>query len=301
MARSERLFKRSFNSSLDLILAGADLRNISVLARELSVSRTTARRILKRLATLGVIAGEATDSAIIRRPEAADYFPPSETLSIEETLESAFMSMVGRHELVPGARLNESYLARQLDVSAPTIREFLIGLSRFGFVRKDAKRCWILEGFTKKYALELHEVRVLFECRAISKVCHIDDNDPFWGGVIRLRDEHLAIDETTDFDEVDFPALDTRFHRFFNAQADNRLFVGFQDAISLIFNYHFLWDVAEPGIRNIAARNEHLAIIDAILARNEAKAVEAMRAHLATTHRKFLDAICSQNLTEPAL
>lgn len=132
-------------------------------------------------------------------------------------------------------------------------------------------------------------------------MCHIDDNDPFWSGVVRCRDERLTIDETTDFEKVDFPALDTRFHRILNAQADNRLFVEFQDAISLIFNSHFLWNSAEPGVRNVATRNEHLVIIGVILVRNQANAVEVIRTHLVTTHHKFLDAICPQNLTDSCL
>lgn len=121
VARCERRFELSFHSSLDLPLADIEVQNISALAQELSVSRTTVIRVPKRPAALGVIASEATGC-----------FPPSGTPSIEETLESTFMNMIGCHGLASGAP--------QRILSAPMIREFLIDLSRFGFVCREVRR-----------------------------------------------------------------------------------------------------------------------------------------------------------------
>lgn len=285
MARPDRVFKTTINTALDRVLSGLPMTNKSALARDLGVSRTTIRAVLEHLEKIGIL-----DDAghVVRSPEPADYFQSSQTMDVRETLEAAFMRKIRTQELAPGVRLVEGQLARQFGVSIQTLREFMIGLSRFGFVRKDHQRRWVLEGFTRKYALELHEIRVLFETRAVEKICHVPQDDPFWGGLHRLKQKHSAIISAPDLPVSDFPALDTDFHRFLNAYAGNRLFVGFQDAIAMIFNYHYLWPVEDQVEHDLAAARDHLGIIDAVIQRDSKSARRAMQLHLDKTRDRFM-------------
>ncbi len=285
MARPDRVFKTTINAALDRVLSGLTMTNKSALSRDLGVSRTTIRAVLAHLEQIGILDGAGH---VIRAPEPADYFPSSETMDVRETLEAAFMRKIREQELTPGARLVEGQLARQFGVSVQTLREFMIGLSRFGFVRKDHQRRWVLEGVTQKYVLELHEIRALFETRAVEKTCDIPDDDPFWGGLRRLRQEHSAFVSPTAKASLHFPALDTEFHRFINAAADNRLFIGFQDAIAMIFNYHYLWPVKDQGEHDQAAARDHLAVMDALMRRDKDKARQAMQTHLDATRTRFM-------------
>ncbi len=292
MPRPDRVFKSAYNDTLDRLHPGVVFANKSALARELGVSRTTVRAILARLEEVGVTEPVETGIRVQRAPCQADYFEPSETLDVKEILETAFMRMVRDQEITPGTRLNDSYLARQFNAPVQTVREFLIGLSRFGIVRRDHHRRWVLEGITKQHALELHEVRTIFEERAIAKVCCIPDTDPFWGGLLRLRREHAAINASSDFDALDFSALDTRFHRFLNSKAENRLIVGLQDAIAMIFNYHYLWPMDNKADHNLLAARDHLDIIDCVLRRDKKGAKSAMNDHLSATRSNFIAAMC---------
>ena len=287
MSRPDRIFKNAVNAALDRVFSGLAFDNKSALARDLAVSRTTVRAVLSHLEQVQILdpAGR-----VMREPEPEDYYRASEIMDVRTALEVAFMRKIRAQELTTGARLVEGQLARQFGVSVQTIREFLISLSRFGFVRKDHQRRWVLEGVTKKYALELHEIRVMFESRAVEKVCDIPKDDPFWGGLLRLHQEHAAITPETDFDALDFPALDTKFHRFINANADNHLIVSFQDAIAMIFNYHYLWPVENQIEHDLAATRDHLAIIDNILMRDKRGAQGALLVHLNATRQRFLEA-----------
>ncbi|WP_170787457.1 GntR family transcriptional regulator [Ruegeria lacuscaerulensis] len=290
MPRPDRVFKSACNAMLDRVMAGAEVSNISQLARHLGVSRTTVRAVLTHLVSRGLLARRGRGYDVQRLPEQADYFSAAQTMDTRDALEAAFMQMIRNQDLGPGTRLSEGQLARQLDVSVQTIREFLIGLSRFGFVRKDHHRRWVLEGVTRQYALELHEVRVMFESRAVENLCCLPEQHPFWGGLARLRQEHQAVTATADLSTLDFPALDTKFHRFLNDHAGNRLIVGFQDAIAMIFNHHYLWPLENQLDHHLTATADHLAIIDSIERRDKRKARAAMAAHLDTTRRRFAQA-----------
>ncbi len=286
MSRPDRVFKNAVNAGLDRILSGLPFDNKSALARDLAVSRTTVRSVLSYLEQAQIL---DADGRVLRAPVPKDYFPALETMDVRNALEAAFMRKIREQELAPGTRLVEGQLARQFGVSVQTIREFLIGLSRFGFVRKDHQRRWVLEGVTKQYALELHEIRVMFESRAVEKVCCIPEGDPFWGGLLSLQQQHAAITPDTDFLALDFPALDTKFHRYVNSHADNRLIIGFQDAIAMIFNYHYLWPVENQMVHDLAAAKDHLAVIESILNRDKRGARRALNHHLDVTRQRFIE------------
>ena len=59
-----------------------------------------------------------------------------------------------------------SELAREFDVSTIAIRDYLNRFTRFGLVEKRTNSGWVIRGFTKEFALELFEVRELFELRS---------------------------------------------------------------------------------------------------------------------------------------
>ena len=291
MARSDRKFKTSFNTWLDGVLIGNMPDTISGVARLLGVSRTIARNVLLRGAEIKLISDVSSPADFLRKPTRSDYFELREIRSLEEQLENDFMVWLKDAQPAPGSRLSEAALARRFGVSNTVVREFLIGLSRFGFIRKEPHRSWILEGFTEQYALELHEVRQLFEHRAIKAVFDIPPEAPFWGQLIRLREEHVQLHRDIKTRFTEFSELDTRFHRTLNAAAGNRFMDSFQDSISLIFHFHYRWCKKRQVERNGFAAQEHLTIIDAILRRDEDGAMAALENHLKTANQTFVTSL----------
>ena len=99
----------------------------------------------------------------------------------------------------------------------------------------------------------------------------------------------IVVYDITDFHE--FSKLDEAFHMAINSVVKNRFVAEFQKVISLIFHYHYLWDKTDEKKRNGAAIDEHLAIIDALEARDEAAALAATRRHLKTSKTTLLSSL----------
>jgi DNA-binding GntR family transcriptional regulator len=76
----------------------------------------------------------------------------------------------------------------------------------------------------------------------------------------------------------------------------NRFVREFQKVISLIFHYHYQWDKTDERQRNEAAIREHLHWIEAMQRRDEAAAVAAAQAHLATSKQTLLSSLRGHNL-----
>ncbi len=280
MARSDRLFKRCYNETLDFVAAEQPFATVSELASRLDVSRNTARRIVETLSEKSILDTTTTPWRFPRPIAPTDYFAPQLVQTTDELIEAAFMEMVLSEKLVPNTRINEAALAKEIGVSTSAVREFLLRLSRFEFVRKEPQKSWILAGFTETYAEELHEVRILFEMRSIEKLIALPEEHRFWVVMHRMHREHLEFLDKYEEMYLEFPSLDSSFHKLLNDASNNRFINSFQDAITLIFHYHYRWNKADEKDRNFAAAREHVEIIEALLLRNQELASQALRRHL---------------------
>lgn len=291
MARSDRLFKNAFNQTLDRMALDQRFDSISALAKSLDVSRNTARRIVTELQSRELLLMSEGEWTPQRMPQRSDYFPEKDTQSVEQSLESAFMEWLAQAEPAPGTRISEAFVARMLNTSTSSVRELLIKLSRFGFLKKEPQRSWVLEGFTRSYAAELHEVRLLFEVRAIEKLIELADDHAFWPRLAQMLKEHEEFLAGYEELYLEFPKLDASFHRLLNTTSGNRFIESFQDAITLIFHYHYRWNKNDEKERNRVAAQEHVDIIKAILDRDTEQAKRALRRHLATAEMTLKNSV----------
>lgn len=173
-------------------------------------------------------------------------------------------------------------MARQFGVATTVIREFLNSFQRFGLIERRPSGGWVLQGFTGGFALELFEIREMFERRSAKAFAGLPDNSPLWLELRQLRAEHFALLGEIDARFQDFSNLDSRFHRLVNTAFPNRFIDGFYDIITLIFHYHYQWNKKDERERNEVAIREHLSYIDALLSRSRAAIVTACRMHLAS-------------------
>ena len=104
-----------------------------------------------------------------------DYFPEIETLTTGEHVETGFLDWILKRKIGLGSNVNEARLAIELGISNTSVREFLIRLSTFGFIRKEPHRQWVLNGFSEQYASELLHTRRLFEPDGAARLA--DNND----------------------------------------------------------------------------------------------------------------------------
>ena len=168
------------------------------------------------------------------------------------------------------------------------MREFLIRFSRFGLIEKRRNSHWVLKGFTRAFALELTEIREMFELRSAMAFAALPDTSPLWQRLKTLRDEHIALLRDVDERFHDFSDLDSRLHRLINSAAPNRFIEDFFDIITLIFHYHYQWNKRDERQRNGVAIREHLTYIDALLGRNKSIVELACRAHLASAKETLM-------------
>jgi DNA-binding GntR family transcriptional regulator len=281
--KSDTLFKRAFNDALDLVAGRADgqrLPSESRLSAELGVSRTTVRKILSVLAQRGVVTGSGSDRIVHPRSEGVTRFPEAETVPMSAQVEKRFMEWMLRDNARPGTAINELEMARQFGVATGGIREFLNRFQRFGLIEKRPNSGWVFKGFTTDFALELFEIREMFELRSARIFATLPESSPHWQQVQALREEHLSLLGEIEERFHDFSDLDSRFHRLINSAVPNRFIDGFYDIITLIFHYHYQWNKRDERQRNEVALREHITYIEALLGRNVSMVDLACRAHL---------------------
>ena len=291
--KSETVFKRAFNGALDLL---SDLRDgdpvpsENALSSKLHVSRTTVRKILSVLAARGAVSGSGLHRTMRSFRRATQRFPDAETISTSAQVEQRFMEWMLRDNTPAGTIINELDLARQFGVATNTIREFLNRFQAFGLIEK-RNPGWVLKGVTHDFAVELFEIREMFEVRSALSFASLPAVAPLWEQMAMLRAEHVALLADIDRRFHDFSDLDSRFHRLINSAAPNRFVDGFHDIITLIFHYHYQWNKLDERQRNEVAIGEHLAYMDALRSQDPSAIERACRAHLASARQTMIRSI----------
>ena len=283
--KADTVFKRAFNDALDIVSRlgeGELLPSENALSTRLGVSRTTVRKVISTLASRGALTGSGRQRIVRSAKLRLVRFPAAETVSTSAQVEKRFMEWMLRDNTRPGTTINELELARQFGVATTGIREFLNRFQSYGLIEKRPNAGWVFKGFTASFALELFEIREMFELRSAKAFARLPESSHCWQQIRELRDEHVCLLGEIDKRYHDFSDLDSRFHRLINSAAPNRFIDGFYDVISLIFHYHYQWNKHDERQRNEVAITEHLTYIDALLGRNVSIVELACRAHLAS-------------------
>ena len=283
--KTDTVFKRAFNDALDLfdrIGDGGELPSENELSLELGTSRTTVRKVVFALAEQGVVRGSGRVRTVVSSNKLPNRFPVAQTVSVSDQVEKRFMEWMLVENTRPGTMINELDMARRFGVATTVIREFLNRFQHFGLIEKRPNAGWLFKGFTQGFALELFEIREMFELRSARAFASLPGSSPFWTLLERMRAEHVALLDEIDSRYHDFSDLDSRFHRLVNAAVPNRFIDSFYDLITLIFHYHYQWNKHDERQRNEVAAREHLSYIEALLGRDVSMVELACRAHLAS-------------------
>jgi DNA-binding GntR family transcriptional regulator len=281
--KTDTIYKRVFNDALMVlsrIEAGHELPMESELALQLKASRTTVRKVLDAFKERGLVSAGLPRKRTQASITAKDRFPDAETVPISAQVERNFMQWILKDDPRPGTQINELKLARKFGIATTIIREFLNRFQRFGLIEKRPNAGWIFRGFTTDFAMELFEIRELYEIRSARYFAELPEASPIWAELKEIRKAHLEILNDIDRRFQDFSELDSRFHRFVISASPNRFIDSFYDIITLIFHYHYQWKKHDERQRNEFAIREHLDYIDALLSRNLESIEISCRAHM---------------------
>lgn len=258
--KTDSVFKRAFNDALDLVSrlpVDDPLPSENMLSVSLGVSRTTVRKVIDALIDADIVTGSGRQRVVRPHSDRIRRFPQSETVSMASQVEERFMEWMLRDNANPGTGINELDLARKFGVATTGIREFLNRFQRFGLIEKRPNAGWVFKGFTASFALELFEIREMFELRSARALAALPNASPQWGQLASLRREHVELLDEIELRYHDFSDLDSRFHRFISSAAPNRFIDSFYDIITAIFHYHYQWNKQDERQRNEAAIREH--------------------------------------------
>lgn len=289
--KTDTVFKRAFNNALDLVSQlsdGEPLPSESALSAQLGVSRTTVRKVLAALAEREIVSGSGRRRIVRPARKVVTRFPEAETVPMTAQVERRFMEWMLRDNARPGTAINELELARQFGIATTGIREFLNRFQRFGLIERRPNGGWVFKGFTRGFALELFEIREMFEVRSARSFAALPESSPLWQQLEELLEEHRVLLGEIEDRYHDFSALDSRFHRLINSAAPNRFIDSFYDIITAIFHYHYQWNKQDERQRNDVAIREHLGYIEALLSRNVSLVELACRAHLSSAKETLI-------------
>jgi len=294
MSKPATVFKRCTNVLLQYlamnVAVGESLPTEQHLTTLCQGSRTAIRSVIAYLNTRRLIASLA-DRRLLRKPIPGDYFDVAELQSGAERIQQVLMERVYQRDMPPGAEFSEAELAREAGASTVSVREFLIGFSRFGLIEKKPRGGWRLCAFDLPFATELADMRRMFELAAVERFATLPHDDPAYKELARLIVQHEKLQEKIDTRHSAFPALDREFHTFLIGLLNNRFAQGFYDIVSFVFHYHYQWDKRAEMGRNKYALQEHLAILRALAAHDAPRALACMQEHLASSRRTMLQAI----------
>jgi DNA-binding GntR family transcriptional regulator len=294
--KTDTVYKQAFNQMLDMVAAAgvaSILPSENDLSARFGVSRTTVRKVLRHLAEQGVVGTEGRGRVVRNGVTMAAYFPDTETVTMSEQVEKRFMEWMLRGDTKPGALINELELARQFGVGTTGIREFLNRFRRFGLIEKRPNAGWLFKGFTEDFALELFEIRELFELRSALAFSRLPPDNPIWQRLKLIERQHHELLAEIDTRFHDFSDLDNRFHRLINDASPNRFIDDFYDIITFIFHYHYQWNKRDERERNAVAIGEHMAYIEALLSRDRRHVETACRQHLASARITLMRAFAA--------
>ena len=294
MSRDNSIYKDSLNRSLDYVATlGVEntLPSEVELTQMLGISRTTVRAVLKQLNEAGIIEWAGRSKTVLRKPKATDYFAKEETLSTSERVETQFMEHILGGDLKPGSILHESEMVREFNASTSVLRECLIKFSRFGLIEKEPNRHWVLRGFTQEFAIELFDVREMFELRALRNLVSLGPEGRAWKDLVSLDVAHHKIIDSIETEYLNFPRLDEQFHRILVTDLKNRFIDDFYELVSVIFHYHYRWNKQDERARNLVAAHQHLDVITSLQAGDTDTAVLKFQDHLIAARTTLLNSV----------
>ncbi|MCS0658254.1 GntR family transcriptional regulator [Massilia terrae] len=298
MAKPPLIFKRSTNALLNYLDASVAVGDLlpseSRMAELTQGSRTAVRSALAYLHNRGLIAG-LDDRRLLRKPQDDDYFEETELQSGAVRIQEVLMERIYRNDLPPGAAFSEAELARAAGASTISVREFLIGFSRFGLIEKKPQGGWRLCAFDRTFAMELEQVRRMFEMAAVEQLLSLPPGHPAFDQVTELVARHEQLKAGLPDNYEQFPALDRELHTFLIGLLNNRFAFSLNDVVSLVFHYHYQWDKELEKPRIEQAVLEHLALLRALAKRDRAAAQAAMNKHLDSARSTMLDAVLNRS------
>jgi DNA-binding GntR family transcriptional regulator len=187
--------------------------------------------------------------------------------------------------LRPGQRLVVQELAERLGVGRTPIREALITLAGIGVVEIRPNRGAIIRNVGVREVRDFYLLRRALECEAIRTACGRIGEGELRELAAEFRRQIGADGDGRDRSIADAHVLDNRLHDLIAESCGNALLLDELNRLKLLsrafrdFAYEQGGPLGTSLLKEVEAR-EHLAIVEALIARDRRAAVRAMSRHI---------------------
>jgi DNA-binding GntR family transcriptional regulator len=178
----------------------------------------------------------------------------------------------------PGEALREEQLAAMLDVSRGPVREALVQLEREGLVLVRRHRGATVARLSRRDLEDVYSLRLALEQLAIQRATRYATDQDFAAMEAVLAAFDVALSRGPSEKEV--AELDVRFHDLiYQAARHQRLYDCWANLKSQIYIFLLSRNVVDPDFRAVTVKS-HSDLLEAIRARDEARAMIEIEAHL---------------------
>lgn len=211
--------------------------------------------------------------------------PRIEAVQLGDRTIEAIRNAIITGDLPGGTPLRDRQLADELGVSRTPVREALHRLEAAGLVEPRGRAGWAVTPFTEQDVKEIFQLRRLLEPVGLESLEEEPDEARLAGLTAYFEDYEHPIEAER---YTDYFRHDDDFHRAIVACSGNRRISAFYDVMNAHINRgrHFLYGATAGRVEETL--DEHRAIVEALVARDFARAREALLTHLRTGEQLML-------------
>ena len=184
--------------------------------------------------------------------------------------------------LKKGQRIVERELVDLLKVSRTPVREAIRQLENENLISYHPHRGCVVVGFSAKDITEMYEIRIILECFLMRKLVESTDVAAL---LIMLKQE---LQEERDAEVKVDTAYTNNFHMRLLSMVKHRWLHHFLRQLEEYISRLHILSFLKQGREEVAFQ-EHLSILDALIARNADTAEKLLTQHLSASLDAFLD------------
>jgi DNA-binding GntR family transcriptional regulator len=210
---------------------------------------------------------------------------PVRSTTLKVRVVSAIRDAIFEGQFAPGDALRELHLARELNVSQPTVREALLELEKQGLVVRTPNIGTVVTNLSSDEVREQIEVRLLLEKVAAVKAAERMTTADFRELERRVAALTSAVAANAYYEAAQ---ADLEFHRHIWACAGNRALARALDQIVAPL-FAFVSILRSAGSQDLVrVMSSHAAIIEALRQRDRTRIEKIIGQHGQSSYQEFL-------------
>ncbi len=209
-------------------------------------------------------------------PRKAGFASPIRRSSIRDTVSAALRSAIISGEMVPGQIYSAPVLSEQFGVSATPVRESMLDLAKEGLVEPVPNKGFRVTEITSRDLDDVARIRLMLEPPSIREITPLVPAQDLVE-LRRLADE--TVDAARTGDLVTFLDSDRTLHLTLLGYTENAMLRALVSDLRNRTRLFGLRELADAGVLERSAQ-EHHDLLDAIEARDAARAEQVMTTHI---------------------